>query len=114
MLALSPVELGFLHGNVAGEIKARHVPSGWDVAGSLRVDDLMTAGVGPFGLVAQWQLGVGNVQLSQVLVSGPGGGQVSIENLEINFAVSTDQPTGMRSAALPSLPRKVGLCRLQS
>ncbi len=86
VLALLPVELVFLHGNVAGEIKARHVPSGWDVAGSLRVDDLMTAGVGPFGLIAQWQLGVGNVQLSQVLVSGPGGGQVSIENLAINFA----------------------------
>ena len=86
VLALLPVELGFLRGNVAGEIKAHHVPSGWDVAGSLRVDDLMTAGVGPFGLVAQWQLGVGNVQLSQVLVSGPGGGQLSVENLALDLA----------------------------
>ena len=86
VLALLPVELGVLRGNVAGELKAIKVPSGWDVAGSLRADDLMAAGLGPFGCLAQWQLGLGNVQLSQVLVSGPGGGQLSIENLAINFA----------------------------
>ena len=86
VLGLLPVELGVLRGNVAGEIKAIHLSSGWDVAGSLRVDDLMAAGLGPFGLVAQWQLGVGNAQVSQALVSGPGGGQLSIENLAINFS----------------------------
>ncbi len=102
VLALLPVELGFLRGNVAGEIKAHHVASGWDVAGSLRVDELMTAGVGPFGLVAQWQLGVGNVQVSQVLVSGPGGGQVSIENLAIDLA-ARQFTSGMIHAQVPDI-----------
>jgi hypothetical protein len=102
VLALLPVELGVLHGNVAGEIKAKHLPSGWDVAGSLRGDDLMAAGVGPFGVVAQWQLGVGNAQVSQALVSGPGGGQLSIENLAIDF-VSRKFTGGVIHAQVPDV-----------
>ena len=84
--ALLPSNLGALRGVVAGEASALQSPSGWNVAGSLRMQDVVVAGAGPFTLSGQWHLGAGVVQVPRISVTGPAKGQVTIDSLVWSLA----------------------------
>ncbi|HEX3132535.1 MAG TPA: hypothetical protein VHX44_03010, partial [Planctomycetota bacterium] len=100
--ALLPTELGALRGTVAGEASAIRSPQGWNVAGSVRVTDLVVAGTGPFGINGQWHLGAGAVQLPHITVNGPAGGQVTIDGLTLLLADRRPR-TGAIHATIPDL-----------
>lgn len=100
--ALLPNDLGTLRGVVAGEASALQSPSGWNVAGSLRIQDLIVAGAGPFTLAGQWHLGAGVVQLPHTTVIGPTKGQATIDGLVWSLADRRPRAGTIR-AALPDL-----------
>lgn len=102
LAALLPSGLGALHGTVAGDASALRSPQGWNVAGSVRVQDLLIAGAGPFALNGQWHLGAGAVHVPRITVSGPRAGEATIAGVVWS---STDRRphAGTISVSLPDL-----------
>ncbi|MBA3699850.1 MAG: translocation/assembly module TamB domain-containing protein [Planctomycetes bacterium] len=112
LAALLPSDLGALRGVVAGEATAVHSPHGWNVAGSLRIHDLIVAGAGPFTIDGQWRLAADAVHLPRISVSGPAQGQATIDGLV--WSLSDRRPrAGTIRAVIPDLrawvPVTVGL-----
>lgn len=100
--ALLPSGLGALRGLVAGEASALQSPSGWNVAGSVRIQDLVVAGAGPFTLAGQWHLGAGVIHLPRTAITGPAKGQATIEGLVWSFDERRPRGGTIR-ATLPDL-----------
>lgn len=86
LAALLPPDLGALRGTLAGEATAVHGADGWQIAGTLSARDLLIAGLGPFALDGQWQLGTGVARLPRLTVVGPGDGKVTVDGLELALA----------------------------
>lgn len=83
---LIPNDVGALRGIVAGEASALRAPHGWNIAGSVRIHDLVAVGAGPFTIGGQWHLGDGVVHLPRTTVAGPAQGQATIDGLVWSLA----------------------------
>ena len=85
ILTLLPSELGAISGTVSADVTIIFGQQGWNVVGSVRLHDVILAGVGPVQLSSQLQMTATQMHLPQLRITGPASGEVVIDGFALDL-----------------------------